>query len=94
MKSCVYVLYVNVSLNVTVLGVGTLLTRNLYFKSNILSGISRAGEFVVPPPVLLIVITRFAASYVTFISLTSTPELLLGKSLVNELFTYSTPSGN
>ena len=93
-KSCENVLYVNVSLNVTVLGVGTLFTRSLYFKSNILSGISRAGEFPEPPPVLLIVIIRFAASYVTLKSLISTPELPLWKSLVNELFTYSTPSGN
>lgn len=94
MKFCVYVLYVNVLLNVIVFGVGILLICNLYFKFNILLGISCVGEFVVLLLVFLIVIIWFVVLYVIFILLILMFELLFGKFLVNELFIYFIFLGN
>lgn len=94
MKFCVYVLYVNVLLNVIVFGVGILFICNLYFKLSILLGISCVGEFVVFFLVFLIVIIWFVVLYVIFILLILMFELLFGKFLVNELFIYLIFLGN
>lgn len=93
-KFCVYVLYVNVLLNVIFFGVGILLICNLYFKFNILLGISFVGEFVVFLLVFFIVIIWFVVLYVILKLFILIFELLFGKFLVKELFIYLIFLGN